>query len=663
MRPVNQRAEDAIVANGEATDRNASERSYGSSRHPTAKQLLARNERAGLALDPSTGCGRGPTFGMALMCEALAEARASATVVIANRSRDGTVGGAPGPCARSTARGAPDSAPDESPSDGGLDFGMIDELLESVVPPAALQARVLGFEPDAPVSLENQAAVPRPSGASTTRQGAAGPECLHPGSLVGQYELIRKLGAGGMGIVFLARDNKLGRRVAIKFFHTKNVELAHRFMAEARATAQCSHENIVVLHEVGEHQGSPFIVFEYLEGETLASLVRRCAPMPPGRAVELATPIVRALSHAHAHGTVHRDLKPHNVLVTDTGVVKVLDFGISKQCNESSHRDKDAPPRLRGSPIVIRDAHPPRKLSDKFGTAAYMSPEQWGVGDPVDHKTDLWATGLILFQMLAGWHPLQRLGPETSRWVTNLDIPMPRLRDAAPHVPGDLADIVDSCLRKRKEERVADAPSLLRALEPFLPGRALPRRAPQLDKGPYAGLRPFEEEDAASFFGREHEIHTIVMRIHDWPLMAVVGPSGIGKSSLVRAGIVPALKNLGEKWEAMVVRPGRDPIAALASLLDHTGTSLTVEQAMSEHSQHRASLAREPGYLGSALRSMARRSGRRLLIFVDQFEELYTIAPSAGARHAFIASLAAAADDATSPVRVIISIRWSSSGA
>src|SRR4051812_42146036 len=163
---------------------------------------------------------------------------------------------------------------------------------------------------NAPTPIPNQ--TPTPFGASSAPFKTPG-----VGARLGQYEIIRELGAGGMGVVYLARDDRLGRRVAIKFLQTGNAELTRRFIIEARATARCSHENIVVIYEVGELQGSPFMVLEYLQGQTLSAVIKKQAPMPPTRAVEMVASVVRALACAHEQGIVHRDLKPDNVFVTD----------------------------------------------------------------------------------------------------------------------------------------------------------------------------------------------------------------------------------------------------------------------------------------------------------------------------------------------------------
>ena len=502
-----------------------------------------------------------------------------------------------------------------------------------------------------------------PSGQWPTFDGASyeGKEdkALKPGIHLQHYELIRELGAGGMGTVFLARDVRLGRRVAIKFLHTQDADLTKRFILEARATARCSHENIVIIYEVGEFNGSPFMVLEFLQGQPLNKTISG-QRLPPTRAVELIVPVVRALACAHEQGIVHRDLKPENIVVTDSGGIKVLDFGIAKvlQGDEAEAPVPNGQPRLPQLNMeeMGEDVSNLTRRGAIMGTMAYMSPEQWGIGVSIDHRTDIWAVGIMLFRMIAGKHPLDPLRGPQLMVTAMLDETMPRLRDVVPDVPPELAAVVDRCLLKRKEERFPDALSLLRALEPFLPGRYT--RELRIDESPYAGLSSFQEADADRFFGRGREIAALVNRISDRPLLGIVGPSGTGKSSFVRAGLVPVLKRSGSAWEALVIRPGRNPLAALASIVAPLMSSSTsVEQDIHEQQKLVERLYTEPGYVGSVLRNRARREKRKILLFIDQFEELYTLVPDLKERLAYTACLSGIADDATSPIRVILSIR------
>ncbi|MCA9515698.1 MAG: AAA family ATPase, partial [Myxococcales bacterium] len=290
-------------------------------------------------------------------------------------------------------------------------------------------------------------------------------------------------------------------------------------------------------------------------------------------------------------------------------------------------------------------------------------PEQWGNGVAIDHTTDIWAVGIMMYKMLSGKHPLYPL-KGTELMVTGfVDEPMPSLREHAPDLPDELVKVIDKSLAKVKSERWQSALALLRALEPFQPGRYTTSKAVNIEESPYAGLAAFQEQDANRFFGRNREIAAMSQRLRECPLMAVVGSSGVGKSSFVRAGVVPALKNSGEAWDISVVRPGRAPLMALAGLLQQIGTdansatNLNLGDEIEQQKKRAERLREEPGYFGQMLRKHARREKKKILLFVDQFEELYTLVDDVDERLAFTSCLSAAADDPTSPMRVVVSIR------
>jgi WD40 repeat protein/serine/threonine protein kinase len=496
-------------------------------------------------------------------------------------------------------------------------------------------------------------------------------------STLKHYEIIRTLGEGGMGTVFLARDTKLGRLVAIKALLRHSGRGTARFLAEARATARCKHENIVVIYEVDELRGTPYMVLEYLEGRTLRAWMAQREPagtpeppegkptLPgltsPSLAVELMIPVVRALSCAHKLGIVHRDLKPENILLTDAGPVKVLDFGIAKrlEASELSAIVALEEPLARGVGLTQEGA--------LMGTLPYMSPEQWR-SEEIDPRSDLWAVGIILFELCIGGHPLPSITMNALAQVGDLDAPMPRVSDRRPDV-GPLGAVIDRCLQKRKAERFGSADELLAALSKLLHGNK--ELALGDAESPFAGLSAFQEADAARFFGREGDVVSLIGRLRHQRLVAVAGPSGAGKSSCVRAGVIPALKRSGERWEAHVVRPGRRPLAGLADVLAQVADMLAQVAAATPEGARPAApeasapdalasaLRTQPGLLGARLRARCRRQGgrHRILLFVDQFEELYTLGTDPAERAAFVACLEGAADDASSPLRVMLSIR------
>ncbi|WP_437639505.1 nSTAND1 domain-containing NTPase [Sorangium sp. So ce854] len=496
-------------------------------------------------------------------------------------------------------------------------------------------------------------------------RGTAAPpgqhEPLAPGTRIHHYEIIRELGQGGMGAVYLARDTKLGRRVAIKLMQRDRPSFTERFIVEARNTARCSHENIVVIHDVSEFQGNPFMVLEYLKGQTLHDLAAG-ERMPVGRVVQLMAPVLRALACAHEHQIIHRDLKPDNIFVTESGAIKVLDFGISKLVHESA-----LDPIVTATATTEEILPPAPRLTQRgalIGTLPYLSPEQWN-GEELDYRSDLWAVGIILYQLVVGKHPLSPLSWEQLLLTGVLEQPMPSAHDASVAMPPALADIIDGCLQKYRDNRIAGATEVLAALERLLPGRE--GRELGDAESPYTGLTAFQEADANRFFGRSRDIAAVIARLPEHPLIGVIGPSGVGKSSFVRAGVIPALKHSGDAWESFVVRPGRQPVAALVRVLatvvrDRAADATdAADLPDGDDAGHLDDLARrlgdEPGFLGASLRDRARRRGCKIALFVDQFEELYTLTPDAKERLRFTQALLSVADDPSSPLRVFLSIR------
>ena len=492
-------------------------------------------------------------------------------------------------------------------------------------------------------TTERKSAPPARGSGSRTKGGTLD---LSGNYQIGRFELIREIARGGMGQVYLARDTKLGRKVAIKFLLHDDPNFGQRFLVEARATAQCTHENIVTIHEVGEHGGLPYMVLEYLEGKTFGDVLDTKPSLR--QIVEIVLSVARALERAHEHGIVHRDLKPSNIYVTDRGHVKVLDFGVARIVDRASTL-LDAQIAASIDPFAPSDSVDVTFTSNSVvGTMPYMSPEQWGA-DGVDHRSDFWPIGIMFWRALIEVHPAGNKSPKQLRAaLCDLETPLPSIGSRDATIPPEVVAIVDRCLAKRKRDRYQNATELIADLEAYLTPRA-ERLVGEVC--PYRGLAAFGEDDAKYFFGRANEIRTALAQLEAWPLLAVIGPSGVGKSSFVHAGLIPAVRATGGNWQVRVLRPGRVPLHRLAAVLEET-------LATGEHaSDLMDQLVEAPGLFGSMLRAAAGRRHQRVIVVVDQLEELFTLCDSDEIRELFLAALLAAADDPSSPVRVVLSMR------
>jgi serine/threonine protein kinase/Tol biopolymer transport system component len=315
-------------------------------------------------------------------------------------------------------------------------------------------------------------------------------------SQVGAYQILSPLGRGGMGEVWLARDTRLGRKAAVKLLpseFTSQPERVRRFEQEARAASALNHPNIVTIYEMGEVEGRRFIVTEHVEGETLRQRLRRRISLT--EALGIASQVATALHAAHEAGITHRDIKPENVMARKDGLVKVLDFGLAKlRADRETERWRDGEtegqsvsPSLRPSisPSLHLSTHPSLTAAGAvMGTASYMSPEQ-ARGEKVDHRTDIFSLGVMLYEMLAGRRPFEGATASEVMAAVLTEEPIP-LAEIAPEVPGALWRIVRRCLEKEPEKRFQAAGDLAFALaelnEPSgaVPGSAaVPVKRPQ----------------------------------------------------------------------------------------------------------------------------------------------------------------------------------------
>jgi eukaryotic-like serine/threonine-protein kinase len=261
----------------------------------------------------------------------------------------------------------------------------------------------------------------------------------------GRYELQELAGSGGMSSVYRAYDRLLERPVAIKVLHdqyAQDPEYVERFRREAQAIARLSHPNIVTVIDRGEHEGSQYIVFEHIAGENLKEVVQRLGPLPVGRALALAHQAARGLAFAHQHGVVHRDVKPHNVLIDAEGTAKVTDFGIARSLG-------------REDGIT--------ETGTVLGTSDYLAPEQ-AAGQRVDACSDQYSLGALLYELLTGDVPYPAPNAVTAA-LRHMNDPVPSVQSVRPEVSPRVDAVVQRAMAKRPEDRYPTTDALIGALE------------------------------------------------------------------------------------------------------------------------------------------------------------------------------------------------------
>jgi serine/threonine protein kinase len=276
-----------------------------------------------------------------------------------------------------------------------------------------------------------------------------------PSAQLGHYELLEKLGQGGMGVVWKARDPRLNRLVALKILSTDKPigeERKRRFLQEARAASALNHPNIVTIYEIGCDSGTDFIAMEYVAGKTLDRIIPR-AGMPLTEVLRFAVPVADALSKAHAAGIIHRDLKPANIIVSDDGTPKLLDFGLAKLAESCAEVSEDSPTRTvysnTGDGVIL-------------GTIAYMSPEQ-AEAKPVDGRSDIFSFGAVLYEVLTGRRAFHGETQLSTLTAVMRDDPKP-MRTVVGNIPPEMDRIVARCLRKDPAWRFQTAADLKVAL-------------------------------------------------------------------------------------------------------------------------------------------------------------------------------------------------------
>ena len=427
---------------------------------------------------------------------------------------------------------------------------------------------------------------------------------------IGNYHLLERLGAGGMGEVYRAADTRLNRHVALKILSPEHAVRPHsveRFRREARSVAALNHPNIVTIYSVEEHEGLHFLSMELVQGRTLSSLIPP-EGLPLRRLLEIAVPLAEALEAAHERGIVHRDLKPANVMVSQGDRVKVLDFGIAKSEPDAAATIVEGATldaaSLTGTGLVI-------------GTPAYMSPEQ-ALGRQVDHRTDLFSFGVMLYEMATGSRPFR--GEAASETVAAVlrDTP-PAPSSLNPRVPEVLDKLIASCLEKDASRRIQTARELRLSLQALATGLSAPVLSFPTDTTPLTRLRRRWAAPAAALAG------TCCLVL----MLAVTRPqlqhflAGSDKAEAATAGEIAAGRRPG-----LAVLPlgnfSKDPEyfvdgmtdALIASLSDIRGVRVISRQSVmrfKSSSQPLPAIARELG-VDVVVQGSVMRAGNRVRI-------------------------------------------------
>jgi WD40 repeat protein/DNA-binding SARP family transcriptional activator len=451
------------------------------------------------------------------------------------------------------------------------------------------------------------------------------------------YRLLEQIGEGAFGMVYRAIQPKVHRDVAVKAIHPRlanDPEFIRRFEAEAQSIARLEHPHMVPLYDYWREPGGAYLVMRFLRGGNLAEALDDGA-FELERAARMLDQVSGALASAHRLGVVHRDVKPSNILLDEEGNAYLADFGIAKD-------------------IAVSDRTEPRAVK---GWPLYLAPEQIR-DETITPRTDVYALGVVLYEVLVGEHPFADV-PDMAIYERQLRDPLPPARRRRRDLPPSVDDVIATATAKDPRHRFRDALSLAEAFRNSLPtaGVTAAVAAPPLEaRNPYKGLRPFVEADADDFYGREAFVERLLKR---WSrsspqgrFLAVVGPSGSGKSSAVRAGLVPALRRGGvegsEGWFLTDLVPGRHPMVQVEAALLRVAAEPPPGLLEILESGPR-------GLLHAVERVVPKDS--ELVLIVDQFEEVFTLTEDEGERSILLESLRVAAADPTSRVRIVLTLR------
>jgi WD40 repeat protein/serine/threonine protein kinase len=513
--------------------------------------------------------------------------------------------------------------------------------------------------------------------ASSPRKDASSPrkDASLVDRVLGDFVLGEVLGRGGGGTVYRAEQRGLDRPAVVKVVHRALAArrgAAERFAREARLASRFDHPYAAHIYAFGvEHDGVMWIAMELVDGTPLDKLIRRSGPLALERFVPLFEQLCEVVQSAHDQGIVHRDIKPSNVMVLARAgrlMPKLLDFGLAKlmgavaDAEPATERDADVEARPgaaeasddRGDsgpagsaaerPLSINVWRSLTHQGQVLGSPTYMAPEQWADATNVGPMSDQYALALVAYEALAGARAFtgRTLHVLAERHRT---APLPALPG---HLPGTLHAVLARACDKRPEYRFANLAELATAIRVATLGAigAVDPSSATLpeDAAPYPGLAAYTAADHASFVGRERDLEALIERLDTQPIVTVVGPSGSGKTSFLAAGLAPSL---APGSHAELVRPGGDPPGVLTAILGRCD-ALPYRKLLAEASM-------SPAAIAAGLVELAEARDTRLVVIVDQAEELLTMCSDDALRIGFAEALVAAS---SSPrVRVVLALR------
>lgn len=472
------------------------------------------------------------------------------------------------------------------------------------------------------------------------------------GQVLKSYEVQERIGVGGFGAVFRALQPSIGREVAVKIIlpqHANKADFVKRFETEAQLVARLENPHIVPLYDYWREPGGAYLVMRFLRGGSLRDSLEENGAWSPSQVTRMLLQIGSALAFAHASGVVHRDLKTDNILLDESGNCYLTDFGIAKDLGGQDNLTKDA----------------------ILGTPAYLSPEQIR-GEVASYKSDIYSLGILLFETLTASKPFYDATPATVLYK-QLNDPLPPLGDFRDDTPPELDMVLQRASSKDADLRYDNVMGLVRDFAAAVNetvSDALPTGSATLDVfsitqeeealfnavNPYKGLRAFQAVDANDFFGRDELIEELIGHLSisgkNNDFLAVVGPSGSGKSSVVKAGLLPHIQagvlDQEVNWFTAEMVPGTHPMEELEVAL--------LAVATHEIPDLYEILTRDERGLVRAVKRIIPENSE-IVLLIDQFEETFTLIEDNDERLHFLHSILNAVEDERSRIKIILTLR------